>query len=386
MDNWRQNNQRRFVLDNGSYQIRYGNDVQKHKQLNLVAHLKKTGQMIYDFDSLFDESQVMTYYKPHVRGVLVDFDKQINIWDKFLNPKLLKDCSITYPLQPFTPDQVVNKLFDVMFEYYNVDAFCPINAQKMLYYNVLAKEGVPRKQFTYIIDSSHSATYLVPIFDGEIMYSGLRRIDIGGRLLTNQLKDNISFKQFDLKNYFLLSSKIKEILCFVSLNYFQDMKKPKNHFRKYYILPDFEIRREGYAVDLLNVGFLDEKLILDKERMTIPEILFRPTEIGLAQKGPTETFFDSLSTIHKDLQGYFAENIYLSGGNSFFSSFYDRLYNEIRQNSSIDWNVNLTHLDDIDSVFQGSLHFNRSSEFQNASFTKAEYQEKGFDNIKQYII
>lgn len=31
--------------------------------------------MIYEFDSLFDESQVMTYYKPHVRGVLVDFDK-----------------------------------------------------------------------------------------------------------------------------------------------------------------------------------------------------------------------------------------------------------------------------------------------------------------------
>ncbi|CAD8112803.1 unnamed protein product [Paramecium sonneborni] len=386
MDNWRQNNQRRFVLDNGSYQIRYGNDVQKHKQLNLIAHLKKTGQMIYDFDTLFDESQVMTYYKPHVRGVLVDFDKQINIWDKFLNPKLLKDCSITYPFQPFTPDQVVNKLFDVMFEYYNVDAFCPINAQKMLYYNVLAREGLQRKQFTYIIDTSHSATYLVPIFDGEIMYSGLRRIDIGGRLLTNQLKENISFKQFDLKNYFLLSSKIKELLCFVSMNYFQDMKKPKNFFRKYYILPDFEIRREGYAVDLLNVGFLDEKLILDKERITIPEILFHPTEIGLAQKGPTETFFDSLSTMHKDLQGYFAENVYLSGGNSFFSSFYERLSNEIRQNSSQDWNVNVTHLDDIDSVFQGTLNFNRSNEFQNACFTKAEYLEKGFDNIKQYII
>lgn len=43
MDNWRQNTQRRYVLDNGSYQIRFGNGVQKHKQLNLIAHLKKTG-------------------------------------------------------------------------------------------------------------------------------------------------------------------------------------------------------------------------------------------------------------------------------------------------------------------------------------------------------
>ncbi|CAD8128445.1 unnamed protein product [Paramecium sonneborni] len=37
--------------------------------------MKMTGQIIYDLDSLFDESQVMIYYKPHVRGLFVDFDK-----------------------------------------------------------------------------------------------------------------------------------------------------------------------------------------------------------------------------------------------------------------------------------------------------------------------
>jgi hypothetical protein len=60
------------------------------------------------------------------------------------------------------------------------------------------------------------------------------------------------------------------------------MKKPKKHFQKFYVLPDFEIRREGYAIEDLNVGFLDEKITLDKERFTIPEILFNPPEIGLA--------------------------------------------------------------------------------------------------------
>ncbi len=44
-----------------------------------------------------------------------------------------------------------------------------------------------------IVESSHSATYIVPIFDNEIM-SQMRRIDVGGKLLTNQLKEVISFK------------------------------------------------------------------------------------------------------------------------------------------------------------------------------------------------
>lgn len=35
-----------------------------------------------------------------------------------------------------------------------------------------------------IVESTHSATYIVPIFDNEIM-TQMRRIDIGGKLLTN---------------------------------------------------------------------------------------------------------------------------------------------------------------------------------------------------------
>lgn len=39
--------------------------------------------------------------------------------------------------------------------------------------------------FNYVIDSSHSATYFVPFFDGEIIDKAIRRLDVGGRLLTN---------------------------------------------------------------------------------------------------------------------------------------------------------------------------------------------------------
>jgi len=56
---------------------------------------------------------------------------------------------------------------------------------------MLCQDNTP---FNSIIDSSHSATYFVPFFNGEIINKAIRRLDVGGRLLTNQLKEIISFK------------------------------------------------------------------------------------------------------------------------------------------------------------------------------------------------
>lgn len=96
MDNWRQNPDRRYILDTGSHSVRFGNHLHKHKQLNLIGQLKKNGQMVYDFPAVFDESDIQQYFKPLVRGVLVDFDKQINIWDRFIQSKSLKDAGLTF--------------------------------------------------------------------------------------------------------------------------------------------------------------------------------------------------------------------------------------------------------------------------------------------------
>ena len=78
------------------------------------------------------------------------------------------------------------------------------------------------------------------------------------------------------------------------------------------------MKREGYAIDQLNVGFLDAKVALDKERITIPETIFNPANIGLNQDGPLGIIKDSLSNINEELRGYFMENIILAGGNSLF--------------------------------------------------------------------
>lgn len=51
-----------------------------------------------------------------------------------------------------------------------------------------------------VVESSHSATYITPYFDGEPINYATTRLDVGGKLLTNHFKDLISLRHFDFKN------------------------------------------------------------------------------------------------------------------------------------------------------------------------------------------
>ena len=56
----------------------------------------------------------------------------------------------------------------------------------------------------------------------------------------------------DLKNSDRLIKQIKEDLCFVSSNLMEDMRCKKGKFLKHFILPDDELKKKGYAVDILD--------------------------------------------------------------------------------------------------------------------------------------
>ena len=50
------------------------------------------------------------------------------------------------------------------------------------------------------------------------------RLDIGGKLLTNYLKELLSFRQFDLMGETYITNDVKERCCYVSTNYDGDME------------------------------------------------------------------------------------------------------------------------------------------------------------------
>lgn len=96
-----------------------------------------------------------------------------------------------------------------------------------------------------------------------------------------------------------------------------------------YVLPDLgqnragHIREKGSALDPQNP--MEQVLLMGNERFAVPEVIFRPDDIGLDQAGLAQAVVQSIALLPQDLQGMFWANIGLVGGNIRLLGFKDRL-------------------------------------------------------------
>lgn len=149
--------------------------------------------------------------------------------------------------------------------------------------------------------------------------------------MTNHLKELVSFRQWNMMDETYIVNDVKEKCCYVTSSYNNDMETcredPKrNAIVQEYILPNFSDSRPGRVKapnDIL--ADADQVLVMNNERFTVPELLFRPTDIGLSQSGISRTIADSISTLPLDVQGLFWANIGLVGGNVKFPGLRQRL-------------------------------------------------------------
>ena len=77
-----------------------------------------------------------------------------------------------------------------------------------------------------IVDSGFSFTNIVPFFNGYPLRHASTRIDVGGKLLTNLLAENLSYKEINLKGESHIVNHIKESTCFISQDFQHDMLTP----------------------------------------------------------------------------------------------------------------------------------------------------------------
>ena len=187
-------------------------------------------------------------------------------------------------------------------------------------------------------------------------------------MLTNQLKEVVSYRQWNMMDETYIMNHAKEACCYVSTQFIADLEtcryvvpslrskqlfnqqrsSPKhNSIVMEYLLPNFSINRGG---EIKRPGYeltpTDQVLLMENERFTIPELLFRPDDIGrslksmilhtyrliipnflgLEQTGLPGTIAASIALLPEDLQGLFWANIGVIGGNTQFSGFHQRLY------------------------------------------------------------
>ncbi|KAH7035577.1 putative chromatin remodeling complex subunit [Microdochium trichocladiopsis] len=131
------------------------------------------------------------------------------------------------------------------------------------------------------------------------------------------------------------------------------------------------------------------QLHLNVERIRVPEIVFQPSIAGVDQAGLVEIASDILNQRLVGLPGVnrddFLRDVFLTGGNTLFPNFDDRLRQGLTMSLPADSPLKVRRAGDaLLDAWRGAAQWTGSSAYRAATVTKAEWQEKGQDYIKEH--
>ncbi|ETO29261.1 hypothetical protein RFI_07863 [Reticulomyxa filosa] len=246
-----------------------------------------------------------------------------------------------------------------MFERFEVPkAYVAIQALLSLFAN--------GKTTGVVCDSGDGVSHAVPIYDGCCLPQGVLRLNLGGRDLTDYMQRLLQ----ETGNSFTTTVEkdmlrtLKEELCYIALNYNEELTKSQQHSHE--ILQSFTLP--------------DERVIhVNSERFKCPEVLFKPHWIGLEQKGIHHLVNDSIIKCRDvDIARDLYKNIILSGGTTMLKGFAARLTHEIQ--SLVPTSVSLQVLAPENrkyNVWVGGSILASLTSFQEQWISKFEYKESG---------
>lgn len=68
---------------------------------------------------------------------------------------------------------------------------------------------------------------MAPVFQNFTLNYGVKRIDLGGKALTNYLKEMVSYRSINVIDESFIMDDVKENLCVVSLDVERDLQLAK---------------------------------------------------------------------------------------------------------------------------------------------------------------
>ncbi|KAJ4481897.1 actin-like protein ARP6 [Lentinula aciculospora] len=387
------------ILDNGAGSIKAGiaSDIPAEQQVlevipNAIVRSKgdKATYFGHEIAKCKDYSS-LHYQLPFEKGYVVDWDAQKAIWDGIFSQEVLGVNTTESSLiltEPYFNFPNIQEIYDqFVFEEYEFSSYHRCSPASLIPHGKLL--GMPLSECMLIVDSGFSFTHVVPIIKNNIVWSAVKRLDVGGKLLTNHLKELISFRQWNMMEETYIMNHVKESCCYVSTDFKKDMETMQfdldNPIVQKYVLPDMSSRTKGR---LLKPGdsILDSEqvLVMKNERFSVPEIIFRPDDIGLNQSGLASTIAESIACLPEDLQPMFWENIGLIGGNARLPGFRKRLLLELRSLAPMHCEVKIYESDDpITEAYQSAQRFASRPDFYNHCLTRAEYLECGSNGARR---
>uniref|UniRef100_A0A8C4PWY1 Actin related protein 6 n=2 Tax=Eptatretus burgeri TaxID=7764 RepID=A0A8C4PWY1_EPTBU len=279
---------------------------------------------------------------------------------------------------------------EILFEEYQFHAICRINGGTLSAHKYLHEH--PSELCCLVVDSGFSFTHIVPFYKGRAIKSGIRRLNVGGKLLSNHLKEIISYRQLHVMDETYVINQVKEDVCYVSQQFYKDMKVAQlkgeeNTILTDYVLPDFSTIRKGYCKerkDMIWSGKYpsgEQVLRLSNERFAVPEIMFHPSDIGIQEMGIPEAIRCAVESLTPEMQPHMYQNIVLTGGSSLFPGYRDRVFADVRSLSPDEFRVSVTLPENpITHAWTAGSMLSRSPSFSSKHLvTRRQYEEQGQD-------
>lgn len=249
---------------------------------------------------------------PVDNGIVKDWDGMQHVWNYTFNEKMKidpREHKILLTEPPMNPLANQTKMLENMFETYGF-AGAKVNIQAML---VLYAQGLLSG---VVVDSGDGVTHIVPVWEGIVPPTLIKRLNVAGRHITRYL-----IKLLQLRGYafnrtadFETVRAIKEELCYVGY--------------------DLEIeKRLALETTTLNASYTlpDGRVIkLSNERYEASEVLFQPSLIDVENQGLHECLFNMIQEADIDLRSAFYQHIVLSGGSTMYPGLPSRLEKEMK--------------------------------------------------------
>ncbi|KAI7872701.1 actin-related protein 6 [Spinellus fusiger] len=354
-----------------------------------------------DFSSLF-------YRLPFERGFLTNWGVERTLWDRLFKHMLKVDPKesrllITEPC--FNLPTIQDTYDQIIFEEYEFNACYRTIAPQLCIFNDIAtlfgdKQGsVP--DCAIIVDSGFSFTHIVPFLRGRPLSYAIKRINVGGKLLTNQLKETISFRHYDMMEETYIINQVKEACCYISQDIVSDLGTCRKSYRENsiiqeYVLSDFTQNSHGYIRPKKMTERMpkntedpaaEQILPMNNERFMIPEILFHPSDIGMQQAGIPEAIVQAVEACAPELHGLLYANIVLVGGNANFKGYKERIGHDLRKLIPTQYTIRLSKPDDpINYAWFGGerlVALSAESDLQQKFVSRKDYMEHGSNICKR---